>query len=185
MSLAFCALALIAPSGGAQEPVPARLSFSQLEAGRGAPIALTYAWRFHPGDDRRWSVRAVDDRAWEIVDPQMPEGARPRGGWPGVGWFRRHILVADPNPSRRVLLTIDAPGRASVYLDGTPVVDGAVDMSPGAHVLAVRYECDCAAARGAIGYRLALDLPEAAEARAATARREGVILGKERSRQAF
>lgn len=51
--------------------------------------------------------------------------------------------------------------------------------------LAVRYECDCAAARGAIGYRLALDLPEAAEARAATARREGVILGKERSRQAF
>lgn len=176
---------LVATIAAAQEPMPAQVHFPNVARSE-QPVGLTHAWRFHPGDDPRWSAPTFDDRGWAAVDPRLPFDGRPREGWTGVGWFRRHVVVTDDVPSRRVVLAIEAPGQVSVYLDGALVVDHRgpasgtwtrVDLSPGRHVLAVRYTCDCASDPGSIGFTLTLDLPESEATRIATASREALTLG--------
>jgi serine phosphatase RsbU (regulator of sigma subunit) len=163
------ALILVAVLGSAvargQEPAPSQISEALLAGGK--RIDLTLAWRFHPGDDPKWSDPAFDDSGWETAEPLLPPGRLPAGGWPGVGWFRRHLRFAPDSPGgggkgERVLaIGLEAPGAARVFLDGQAVLVSApasgttaVDLgdlshsafgaarfsSRNEHLLAVRYE---------------------------------------------
>lgn len=74
-----------------QEPKPAELRQANFAGGR--TILLDWAWRFQAGDDPRWAEPACDDSGWEIAEPLLPPEGFPTGGWPGVGWFRRHLRL--------------------------------------------------------------------------------------------
>ncbi|MFL6199531.1 MAG: SpoIIE family protein phosphatase [Thermoanaerobaculia bacterium] len=152
------ALALLlgaAAAAQAQEPAPVEITASKLA--EGGPLSLEYAWRFHPGDDPRWADPAFDDSDWELVEPLLLPHGRPRGGWPGTGWFRRHLRIEPPLGGKPLALRIETPGATTVFLDGVPVMSAAasglraggrleggawreVALSPGReYVLAVRH----------------------------------------------
>lgn len=196
-------IALALPAA-AQEPNPARLTGTSIDGGD--PVELTFAWRFQSGDDPAWSDPSFDDRSWEILDPQLPASSRPRGGWTGRGWFRRHLVVDAALRARPVMLSLEAPGNAEVFVDGVPLfrTGSAVPrpLNPGStisgrgvmpqragawgsatlsdrpeHVIAVRYVCDCPATGNLIGFKLSLERPGALESRAIELRRTAILLG--------
>jgi hypothetical protein len=81
-------------------------------------IALTGPWRFHTGDDPRWSAPAFDDTAWETVDLSAPPGAhdsdvgitgyvpgwtaRGHADYAGYAWYRLRV----PRPPGDTLLIL-------------------------------------------------------------------------------
>lgn len=181
----------------AQEPKPAELT---VRAFAGSPdgVELSFPWRFHPGDDAAWAAPRFDDAGWEAVRPDLAPGHLPRGGWPGVGWFRRHLRVGPALQGVPLLVRIREAGAADVYLDGTVVHRGAAATVPAPesppaqlgpwpiefsarsdHVLAVRYACAAPGAGGAgFGFTLSIHEPDAVTAaRAALARRNAALLG--------
>jgi serine phosphatase RsbU (regulator of sigma subunit) len=145
-----------------QEPKPAELTPETFAGGNG--IELARAWRFHAGDEMRWADPALDDTGWELADPRMPPGKLPQGGWPGIGWFRRHLRVDPTLWGRPLALTLLEAGAAEVYLDGellyrygTVGTGGVAEVAYEGrdprvvvfpprpdHVLAVRYSCAAA-----------------------------------------
>jgi serine phosphatase RsbU (regulator of sigma subunit) len=141
----------------AQEPAPVSPDAETLVTDADG-VVLSRAWRFHPGDDPRWADPAFDDAGWEPVEPLMGEGKLPPGGWPGVGWFRRHLRIEQALWGMPLQLRVAAAGSADVYLDGSLINRTGAQRSaaegrpPGArgpgglvfsprpdHVLAVRY----------------------------------------------
>ncbi len=195
LALVFGAVAAVATG---QEPKPAELTAQGL-AGSPDGVQFTYSWRFHPGDDPAWAAPAFDDAKWETVVPLMPPGRLPRGGWPGVGWFRRHLRVEPALWGVPLAVRIEAAGSADIYLDGKlvhragPPATGAVSEAPPVregswpivfsarpdHVLAVRFSCAASGTSGAgIGFTLSLHETGAAlAARAAVANRNSMLLG--------
>jgi len=189
---AFLLGASIAAHG--QEPDPAPVSVATL-AEEGL-VKLVYAWRYHPGDDARWADPALGDSDWELVEPQMaPGGLLPRSGRPGTGWFRRHLRVEPALQGKPVVIRVESPGAATVFLDGAPLMEttapGSASWTGGAwrsvvfsprpdHVLAVRYTVSPAGAQvrsGNPGFLLTIESPNAAAIQAAAqgAARDHVI----------
>lgn len=187
-AFAAATLCLAPVAAHGQEPEPSRLT----QLGEEGLVVLTLAWRYHPGDDPRWADPAFDDTGWETVEPQMPAGKLPRQGWPGTGWFRRHLRV---NPSlwgKPLVVRVATPGATAVFLDGAPLLDTAalgVAPSGGAwrevvlsprpdHVLAVRHAIPPAVrdARGNSGFLLSIEAPDTAELQAAAEERRSTRL---------
>ena len=152
-------LATVAAVGRAQEPKPAEIGAQNL-TGDGV-IEFTFLWRYHPGDDARWADPGFDDSAWATADPFLPPGILPSGGWSGVGWFRRHLLVDPSLWARPLAIRVEGPGTTQVYLDGELLLDTGTPGAPvgvggrpasggwcamsfsrqRAHLLAVRHRC--------------------------------------------
>lgn len=155
-----------------QEPKPARLE----GLGEEGLTLLTFAWRYHPGDDPRWADPAFNDAGWEPVEPQMPAGKLPRHGWPGTGWFRRHLQIDPALLGRPLVVRVATAGETAVFLDGEPLIDtGASGAAPpgGAwrevvfsgrdHVLAARHTISAAEwdfQRGNPGFLLTIETPD-------------------------
>jgi serine phosphatase RsbU (regulator of sigma subunit) len=99
-----------------QEPAPARMGTSLLDAGD--TIQLARAWRFHAGDDPHWADPNLDDANWQILEPRMPPGSLPAGGWSGTGWFRRHLEVDQALWGTPLALRVVEVGCSEIYLDG-------------------------------------------------------------------
>lgn len=73
-------------------------------------VPLNAPWKFHTGDDPRWSDPAFNDSSWETVDLTPPPGAHDGdvgltgyvAGWSmrghrnyaGYAWYRMHVSVA-------------------------------------------------------------------------------------------
>jgi serine phosphatase RsbU (regulator of sigma subunit) len=196
-----CLLLLATLFGGAagaiaQEPTPATLDAGSFADPEG--LQFTFAWRFRAGDDPDWAEPALDDSGWELVDPLMPPGKLPAGGWHGVGWFRRHLIVESAGWGRRLAIRLTAAGAAEVYLDGrlvgsagTFVPNATLEVPPARHgpwpmvfsarpdhVIAVRYACNAPTAAPApasgIGFTLSI-VP--AGTMVAAARRDVELLG--------
>ena len=107
-----------------------------LEASR-LPIAeIDSAWRFHLGDDARWSQAAFDDSAWSVL--------KPTESWTTQGvprsteyvWFRIHLRVPANTPSLVLEL---APINKSyqLFADGKLVAQvGTLPPGPAHNVIA-------------------------------------------------
>jgi len=94
------------PPARAQEPAPAQLTAMSF-TGDGF-VELSYAWRFHPGDDPTWADPASDDSTWLPIAPDLPASALPAGTQSGGGWFRRHLRVASDLWGRPLLARVEA-----------------------------------------------------------------------------
>ncbi len=122
-------------------------------------VRLDRGWRYRPGDVPNGADPALEDRGWAIARSILRDPEDSPEGWPGIGWFRRRLALAEGMPATVVALRLEQAGAAEVYLDGRLVVrfgtvstrrEGerplyprdfvGVALEPGrAHVLAVRY----------------------------------------------
>ena len=97
-----------------------------LNAGREPIVSLDGFWRFHPGDDMRWSASNFDDSDWA----QLSSGRSwTKQGYPRLGgfaWYRFTIQVPDGSKQVGLLMAPIATGY-QVYADGSLV--GAVGSS--------------------------------------------------------
>jgi len=99
-------------------------------------LALERAWNYHPGDDPAWADPAFDDSSWALVRPDLVRVEGAPGGWPGIGWFRRRVVL-DPevenpaigvwteqagalDPGHAVAKLVDA---AEAYRSGEAILD--------------------------------------------------------------
>jgi len=125
----------------------------------GERVQLVRGWRYHPGDDPSWAGPGLDDADWAVVSSALPSSHEPPGGWHGIGWFRRRLMLAEGMPATALAIRIEQNGASEVFLDGRLVVRwGTVSANPVAerpvypndfvgialepgreHVLAVRY----------------------------------------------
>ena len=194
LSLPTVALLLAAGVAHGQEPAPAQIGTSALEVGN--TVQLVLAWRFHAGDDPHWADPGFDDRAWAPLEPRMTPDRLPPGGWPGTGWFRRHLEVEQALWGTSLAVRVVEVGSAEIYLDGTlvgrfgPTSAGdwqaptRANLTPATfafsnrrdHVLAVRYTVSDASVYSRLGldlgFILSLDeVPSALTEREASARR--------------
>jgi serine phosphatase RsbU (regulator of sigma subunit) len=187
--LAALAVLLGAPAAvRGQEPAPASLTADAL-AGAGA-YNLTYAWRYHPGDDPRWADPAFDDRGWERIEPLLSPGEFPRDRWPGTGWFRRHLRIDPGLHGKAVTIRVTTPGTTAVFLDGAPVTSTTAAGAGGAwrevvlsprpdHVLAVRHSlppAELSPRSGNLGFLLSIEPRDADAFRLAMERRQTTLL---------
>ena len=104
------------PLARAQEPAPAQLNAPEFVGD--SFVELSFAWRFHPGDDAGSADPAFDDSAWQPIDPKLPEGTLRLETGAGLGWFRRHVRVAEDLWGKPLLARIESAGAAEVFLDG-------------------------------------------------------------------
>lgn len=119
-----------------------------------------------------------------MVEPLLPPRGRPRGGWPGTGWFRRHVRIEPDLQGKPLAIRVETPGATAVFLDGVRLMNveasglrasgklegGAwreVFLSPGRdHVLAVRHTITPAGRHAwsrDVGFRLSVE-PRGGEA---------------------
>lgn len=116
LAAASFAATLPPPAALAQEPQPASLAPAALADAQGT--RLIYPWRFRAGDAPDWAAADFDDSDWTPLSPLLPADALPPGGWPGVGWFRRHLRIDERLWGTPLEMTLQAVGTAEVYLDG-------------------------------------------------------------------
>jgi serine phosphatase RsbU (regulator of sigma subunit) len=128
-------------------------------AGLDGFVILSKPWRYHSGDDPRWAQPGLDDSSWPLTRPSLTDPGIVPGGWTGIGWFRRRVML-DPDASTTTVgVHIYQAGASEIYLDGDLVARfGTVSTEPGTeraiapqeleavslrpgvvHVLAVRY----------------------------------------------
>jgi hypothetical protein len=97
-------------------------------------VALTGPWKFHIGDDAKWSDPNIDDAGWEIVDlgakkesidPAMGfEGFSP--GWTGKGhpgyagyaWYRMRVRIQGADEPLALLAPTDVDDSYQLFVNG-------------------------------------------------------------------
>ena len=89
-------------------------------------------WRYKAGDDPEWSQPLLDDRDWEQgVFPSLEQGAYPKTGWQGIGWFRFRFRAEEPIRNRLFALVYGQIGASEIYLDGKLLFKfGKVSINP-------------------------------------------------------
>lgn len=158
-ALALAALLAVAAAGAAAADQRPAEDPVVLSGELGERVQLIRGWRYHPGDDSAWAAPDLDDAAWAVVPSSLPSSQEPPGGWPGIGWFRRRLVLAEGMPATALAIRIEQNGASEVFLDGRSVARwGTVSADPVAerpvypndfvgialepgrtHVLAVRY----------------------------------------------
>lgn len=94
-------------------------------------VPLNGPWRFHIGDDPRWSSPDFDDSAWETVDLTPAPGAHDDDvGLPGYvsGWSRRGHAGYTGYAWYRIRITVDGDQGIPLALAGPTLVDSAYQL---------------------------------------------------------
>jgi phosphoserine phosphatase RsbU/P len=99
------------------EAQPASAANFDLTTNREPVASLDGLWRFHPGDDPRWSEPGFDDSAWPLLRSDQPWSEQGYPGMSGFAWYRFSLLV----PAAHQALALDlAPTMTSwqTFVDG-------------------------------------------------------------------
>ena len=89
-------------------------------------LALNGPWRFHTGDDLRWSSPGFDDSSWETVDlPPAPGAHDGDVGLPGYvsGWSQRGHAQYTGYAWYRLSVTVEDDQNTPLALAGPTLVD--------------------------------------------------------------
>ena len=88
-----------------------------LNAAREPIVSLDGLWRFHPGDDMRWSAKDFDDSEWTQL---RSDRSWTKQGFPGLGgfaWYRFKLQVPDGGKHVGLLMAPISTGY-QVYANG-------------------------------------------------------------------
>ncbi|WP_250633163.1 glycoside hydrolase family 2 [Pinirhizobacter soli] len=127
--LAFLCMALVLIAGS-------RLAFAEptqvahVTLGH-STVPLNGPWRFHVGDDPRWSSTDFDDSVWETVDLTPAPGAHDGDvGLPGYvsGWSRRGHAGYTGYAWYRMKVSVDSGTDAPLHLAGPTLVDSTYQL---------------------------------------------------------
>lgn len=83
---------------------PAWSQVIDLQTDRMPVVSIAKDWRFHAGDDARWSQPGVDDSGWKLIQPStnwVPQGYSEQQG---LAWFRFRLRVPPKTPSVVLLM---------------------------------------------------------------------------------
>jgi Stage II sporulation protein E (SpoIIE) len=82
------------PAYAQTSPAPGIVTIDGL--GKGT-VELPGPWRFHIGDDLRWSDPGINDapgeNGWETILPDRPWGAQNHYAYTGFAWYRLHLRI--------------------------------------------------------------------------------------------
>ena len=81
-------------------------------------LKLSQNWKYHAGDNPEWASPNFDDSDWEIVRTDLRRKQLPKDGWPGIGWFRLHVVVDSTLWHKPLALTMFQYGASELYLNG-------------------------------------------------------------------
>jgi len=119
--------ALVIPSGHAVAgPAPG----ANVVLGH-STVPLNGPWRFHVGDDDRWSSPDFDDSGWETVDLTPAVGAHDGDvGLPGyvTGWSQRGHAHYTGYAWYRIKVTVDSDKGTALALAGPTLVDSTYQL---------------------------------------------------------
>jgi len=119
--------ALVIPSGHAVAgPAPG----ANVVLGH-STVPLNGPWRFHVGDDDRWSSPDFDDSGWETVDLTPAAGAHDGDvGLPGyvAGWSQRGHAHYTGYAWYRIKVTVDSDKGTALALAGPTLVDSTYQL---------------------------------------------------------
>jgi len=94
-------------------------------------LCLSKAWRYHPGDDPAWADPAFDDSSWALVEPSLRDLDAVPNGWPGIGWFRRRVMLDPSVEDATIGVWAVQVGASELYIDGELAVRfGTVSADP-------------------------------------------------------
>jgi hypothetical protein len=91
-----------------------------LDKDRMGIVELDGLWRFHTGDDPRWSDPNFDDSSWPLLHSNQPWAAQGYKGYSGMAWYRFKLVV----PQDHKPLTLFVPKIATSYelfANGKPI----------------------------------------------------------------
>ncbi|WP_266170454.1 glycoside hydrolase family 2 [Dyella subtropica] len=94
-------------------------------------VPLNGPWRFHVGDDSRWSSSDFDDSSWETVDLTPAPGAHDGDvGLPGYvsGWSRRDHAGYTGYAWYRIKVSVDSGTDTPLALAGPTLVDSTYQL---------------------------------------------------------
>jgi hypothetical protein len=124
----FClpVLPLAAQSPAANTTTQAVQATATLPPGVRGVVTLDGTWRFHTGDDPRWSDPAFDDSNWQAVTLDQSLTDQGFDSYSGFAWYRIRVqpeLISQfggpPGNQQPVLLVIgNSVGQIAVYVNG-------------------------------------------------------------------
>jgi sigma-B regulation protein RsbU (phosphoserine phosphatase) len=115
--LILCSTLFGVALASAQQPSPATFD---LDKGREVMLVLDGQWRFHPGDDPRWSDPAFNDSAWPLIRSDKSWSDQGYKNMSGYAWYRARVLV----PAGEKPLALYIPRirtKYQVFVDGRPL----------------------------------------------------------------
>ncbi len=94
-------------------------------------LQLIDGWRYHAGDDATWAEPSFDDSSWPVAQSLLPPAKDPPGGWPGIGWFRRRLRLAEGMPASALAIRPVQNGASEIFFDGRLITQfGEVSADP-------------------------------------------------------
>lgn len=97
--------------------VCARAQVVDFQSERAPMVEIHDQWRFHTGDDPRWSDPAFDDSSWKLIRSDQPWDGQGYSGYRGMAWYRFQVLL----PANHTPLALFIPviyGTYQVFADG-------------------------------------------------------------------
>jgi sigma-B regulation protein RsbU (phosphoserine phosphatase) len=97
--------------------VCARAQVVDFQNERAPMVEIHDQWRFHTGDDPRWSDPAFDDSSWKLIRSDQPWDLQGYSGYRGTAWYRFQVLL----PANHAPLALFIPviyGTYQVFADG-------------------------------------------------------------------
>lgn len=84
-------------------------------------INFTDKWKFHRGDDMKWTEADIDNKDWEIAD-KLPQNWETHSGYDAsevFGWYRRVFQIPSAWKGLKLILPIGSlDDAAEIYLNG-------------------------------------------------------------------
>lgn len=153
-TLMRCLLLLAFPLISAAQNSPLVINADSLKTG----YELEEDWRYHDGDDMSWASPAFDDSSWPNTVARILPIGKKKQPFSGIAWFRKRIVFDTAVLGKALALSISHDGASEIFLDGKLLTkngiiggDSAesydpnnfpfvfVPLTPGEHLLAVRY----------------------------------------------
>jgi Stage II sporulation protein E (SpoIIE) len=97
--------------------VCARAQVVDFQSERAPVVEIHDLWRFHTGDDPRWSDPNFDDSSWSLLRSDQPWDGQGYPGYRGFAWYRFQVVL----PAHRAPLALFIPviyGNYQVFVGG-------------------------------------------------------------------